>query len=59
MEKTIEEVIYEETEKRLAEMQSPDYEFPKKMNYRDLIAILASMGVCGLLLVLCMTGVIV
>lgn len=58
MEKTIEEVIYEETKKRLAEMQAPDYEFPAKMDRRDLIAILSSMGVCALLMALCMAGVI-
>ncbi|MBE6027388.1 MAG: hypothetical protein E7227_02135 [Clostridiales bacterium] len=58
MEKTIEEVIYEETKKRLAEMQEPDYEFPAKMDRRDLIAILTSMGVCAVLMALCMVGVI-
>lgn len=58
MEKTIEEVINEETEKRLAEMQSPDYVFPKKMDSHDFIAILASMGICALLMALCMMGVI-
>ena len=45
-------------EKRLAEMQSPDYEFPPSMDRRDTIAILTSMGICALLMVLCMTGVI-
>lgn len=58
MEKTIEEVIYEETEKRLAEMQSPSYEFPAELDRHDFIAILSSMGVCALLMALCMVGVI-
>lgn len=58
MEKTIEEVIYEETEKRIAEMQSPDYVFPKRLDHRDIAVILASMGISGLLLLLCMVGVI-
>ena len=58
MEKTIEEVIYEETEKRIAEMQSPDYVFPKRLDHRDIVVILASMGISGLLLLLCMVGVI-
>ena len=58
MEKTIEEVIYEETEKRIAEMQSPEYVFPKRLARRDIIAILTSMGISGLLLLLCMVGVI-
>ena len=59
MEKTIEELIYEETDQRLKEMASPDYEFPKKANKWDWIGILASCIICGLLIVLCMTGVIV
>lgn len=58
MENTIEQVIYDETKKRLAEMQSPAYEFPPKIDKRDIIAILIAIGVCALLMVLCMTGVI-
>lgn len=58
MEKTIEEVIYEETEKRLAIMAADDYEFPKEMNKTDLIAIMSSIGICAILMLLCMTGVI-
>ncbi len=59
MEKTIEELIYEETDQRLKEMASPDYEFPKKADKKDLIGIVVSCGVCLLLIILCMTGVIV
>ena len=58
MEKTIEELIYEETEKRLEEMQAPDYVFPKKANLADWLGILAAVGVSLLLIILCMTGVI-
>ena len=58
MEKSIEELIYEETDKRLKEMQAPDYEFPKQANKADWLGILAAVGVSLLLIVLCMTGVI-
>ena len=58
MEKSIEEVIYEETEKRIIEMQSPEYEFPPEMDRRDYVAILSAMGVCAILMALCMMGVI-
>lgn len=56
--KTIEELIYEETDQRLQEMASPDYEFPKKADKKDWIGIIASCAVCLMLIVLCMVGVI-
>lgn len=59
MEKSIEELIYEETDERLKEMASPDYRFPRKINKKDIIAIIASIAICLLLIVLCMTEVIV
>lgn len=59
MEKTIEELIYEETDRRLREMKSEDYRFPAKADRSDWIGILAGIGVSALLIVLCMTGVIV
>ena len=59
MEKTIEEVIYEETDKRLKQMAAPDYQFPKKADKKDAIGIIASCAVCLLLIVLCMLEVIV
>lgn len=58
MEKTIEELIYEETDQRLKEMASPDYQFPKKADKKDVIGIVASIAVCLILIVLCMTEVI-
>ncbi len=58
-EKTIEELIYEETDQRLKEMASPDYVFPEKADAKDVIGIVASIAVCLVLIVLCMTGVIV
>lgn len=55
----IEQMIYDETEKRLAIMESPDYEFPAKSGKADYIAV----GICVVcsivLIVLCITGVIV
>ena len=59
MEKTIDEMIYEETSKRLKEMSSPDYQFPEKADKKDAIGIIASCAICLVLIVLCMTGVIV
>ena len=58
MEKTIEELIYEETDERLKEMASPDYQFPQKADKKDAVAIIAAIAVCLVLIVLCMTGVI-
>ena len=57
-EKTIEELIYEETDQRLKEMASPDYQFPEKADKKDVTGILASIAVCLILIVLCMTEVI-
>ncbi len=59
MEKSIEELIYEETNLRLKEMASPDYVFPEKADSKDVIGIVASIAVCLMLIVLCLTGVIV
>lgn len=58
MEKTIEELIYEETDQRLKEMGAPDYQFPPKANKGDVLGIALMVGVSILLIVLCMTGVI-
>ena len=59
MEKSIEELIYEETDLRLKQMASPDYVFPEKADAKDLIGIIASVAVCLVLIILCLTGVIV
>lgn len=59
MEKTIEELIYEETDQRLKEMSSPDYKFPEKFDKTDAIGVIALCAVCLVLIILCMTGVIV
>lgn len=59
MEKSIEELIYEETDQRLKEMVAPGYQFPEKADKMDVIGIIAAIGVSMLLIVLCMMGVIV
>lgn len=55
---SIEKMIYDETERRLAIMESPEYEFPKRINRTDIIAISLLCIICLLLIVLCMMGVI-
>lgn len=55
---SIEQMIYDETEKRLAVMSAPDYEFPKKITKADIIGISVSVAVSFVLIVLCMVGVI-
>ena len=59
MEKSIEEVIAEETERRLAEMSAPDYQFPEKADRIDAVSIVILVGFSAILILLCMTGVIV
>ncbi len=58
MEKSIEELIAEETAARLKEMGSKTYQFPKKATVADAIGIVCAIGVSLVLIVLCMTGVI-
>ena len=58
MEKTIEELIYEETDQRLKEMASPNYQFPEKADKSDIIGIVISIVISTILIILCMTGVI-
>ena len=59
MEKSIEELIYEETDRRLKEMAAPDYPWPRRADKKDAIAIVTGIGISLLLIILCMTGVIV
>lgn len=58
MDKSIEELIYEETDQRLREMSAPGYPWPAKADWKDALAIGIGIGVSLLLIVLCMTGVI-
>lgn len=59
MEKSIEELIYEETDQRLKEMSAPGYQFPEEADIKDVIGILGAIGISLLLIVLCMMGVII
>ena len=53
---SIEQLIYEETERRLEIMQSDTYEFPKKMTRVDYGIIIASVAAMLVLIVTCMLG---
>lgn len=53
---SIEQLIYEETERRLEIMQSDTYEFPKKMTRIDYGIIIASVAASLVLIVTCMLG---
>ena len=52
----IEQLIYEETERRLEIMQSDSYEFPKKMTRVDYGIIIASVAASLVLIVTFMLG---
>ena len=53
---SIEQLIYEETERRREIMQSDTYEFPKKMTRVDYGIIIASVAASLVLIVTCMLG---
>lgn len=53
---SIEQLIYEETERRLEIMQSDTYEFPKKMTRVDYGIVIASVAASLVLIVTCMLG---
>ena len=53
---SIEQLIYEETERRLEIMQSDTYEFPKKMTRVDYGIIIARVAASLVLIVTCMLG---
>ena len=52
----IEQLIYEETERRLEIMQSDSYEFPKKMTRVDYGIIIASVAASLVLIGTCLLG---
>ena len=58
MEKSIEELIYEETDQRLKEMAAPDYPWPRRADKTDATVIISGIALSLLLIILCMTGVI-
>ena len=53
---SIEQLIYEEPERRPEIMQSDTYEFPKKMTRVDYGIIIASVAASLVLIVTCMLG---
>ena len=53
---SIEQLIYEETERRLEIMQSDTYEFPKNMTRVVYGIIIASVAASLVLIVTCMLG---
>ena len=53
---SIEQLIYEETERRLEIMQSDTYELPNKMTRVDYGIIIASVAASLVLIVTCMLG---
>ena len=57
-EKSIEQMIYDETKERLAVMAAPDYEFPKKITKVDVVGLVCSVAFSFVLIALCMLGVI-
>lgn len=57
--RSIDELIYGETEKRLQIMEDPAYQFPQQATKADVGLIVGMVGVSILLIVLCMVGVIV
>ncbi|MBI1694362.1 hypothetical protein HYQ58_1574 [Lactobacillus crispatus] len=57
-EKSVDELIKQETAHRITEMQSSNYKFPKRINSADVTAIVGAIIVCLILIILCMTGVI-
>ncbi|ERK56239.1 hypothetical protein HMPREF1983_01426 [Gemella bergeri ATCC 700627] len=58
MTKKIEELIYEETEKRLKKMEDPTYIFPSRISNIDMIIIIGLLITSMVLIYLCAIGVI-
>lgn len=59
MSKNIEELLYEETEKRLDIMESKEYKFPEKVTKLDGYIIMGIIILSLVLIILCMSGVII
>ena len=57
MSRNLEELIYEETKKRLDIMESKEYEFPEKISKTDSYIIISIIILSLLLIVLCMVEV--
>lgn len=58
MSRNLEELIYEETKKRLDTMESKEYKFPEKISKTDSYIIISIIILSLLLIVLCMVEVI-
>ena len=58
MSRNLEELIYEETKKRLDIMESKEYKFPEKISKADSYIIISIIILSLLLIVLCMVEVI-
>lgn len=54
----IQQLIDEETTKRLHQMQETGYEFPKRVTKLDYVLMIAAVVVSEIMIILCMTGVI-
>ena len=57
MSRNLEELIYEETKKRLDIMESKEYKFPEKISKTDSYIIISIIILSLLLIVLCMVEV--
>lgn len=51
-------IIDDETKRRLDIMSDPNYQFPDRFKKADVVAIIASITACGILILECMLGVI-
>ena len=58
MSKNLEELIYEETERRLVIMESKEYKFPKRITKVDSYIIISIIIISLVLIILCMSEVI-
>lgn len=57
-EKSVEELIKEETEKRIHAMEQPGYAFPQRVTKIDWIVMVGLMVISSVLIGMCMVGVI-
>ena len=58
MSKNLEDLIYEETKRKLDIMESKEYEFPKRITKVDIYIIISIIIISLVLIILCMSGVI-
>ena len=58
MSKNLEELIYEETERRLGIMESMEYKFPKRITKVDSYIVRSIIIISLVLIILCMSEVI-